>query len=352
VHLATLCRELRASGVTAVVLDLDPRSAPRPECLSIRGGGDLVRQLVRHARDGFTIHMHANGHNRKSWLIALVCGLVGRWGRRSVVTLHSGLLPTYLAQASRFERSLARAACGLFSFTVCVNREIEQALRAVGVPRGRLRVLPAFLPPSVKGGPLSPALASFAEEHSPLLSTTLFFRTEYGFDLLVEALVRLRSQYPLLGCVVMGSGDRASAEDLLGRRGLRGAVVLAGDLDHDECVKVMARSDVFVRPTRADGDSISVREAALLGVAVVASRVGTRPDGTFLFPAGDVGALVRAVEAALRQGRGLPLAGSVDTLRDLLELYEGAPRTREPGGGSPEGVPRALAVCARTTDGE
>jgi glycosyltransferase involved in cell wall biosynthesis len=159
--------------------------------------------------------------------------------------------------------------------------------------------------------------------HAPILSTTLFFRSEYGLDILMEAVARLRRDYPRLGCLVMGSGDRSEPLALIDRRGLHAAVHLAGDLPHDECVKVIARSNVFVRPTRADGDSISVREAVSLGVPTVASRVGTRPEGVHTFLVGDVDGLVLAIKRALGTRRPTADAGGEKTLRQLLALYEG-----------------------------
>jgi glycosyltransferase involved in cell wall biosynthesis len=298
---------------------------------TIRGGADLVRTLVRHARGGAIVHLHTNGHNLKSWLLALVCGVFALAAPSSVVTFHSGLLPSYLARG-RLRALVARLTCQLFSRVVCVNREIESALARLGVTHSRLLLLPAFLPPRVKSGLLPPAVERFLGRHSPVLSTALFFRPEYGFDLLCEAVARLRPDHPLLGLVVMGSGPRQEAEALVGRRGLHGAVLFAGDLEHDECVKVMARSDVFVRATRTDGDSISVREALSLGIPTVASQVGHRPEGVYLFPRGDVDGLVAALRAALGQRRRQWRSAATDTLRGLLAAYDthDGPRFRKP----------------------
>jgi glycogen(starch) synthase len=327
VHVEALCRELRESGVACRVVDTDPRrgSAPPPaggDPIGVRGGFDLARVLWRHARDGYTVHLHTNGHNRKSWLLALAAGIVARRAPGSVLTLHSGMLPSYLARPWRLRRGLARLACAQYSWIVCVNTEVRDALVRLGVPLERLRVVPAFFPPRVKSGPLDASLESWLARHSPVLSTALFFRPEYGFDLLVEAAARLRTEYPLLGLAVMGSGARDEPETLVRRRGLHGAVRLAGDLAHDDCVKLMARSDAFVRATRADGDSISVREAVALGVPTVASDVGTRPEGVHLFPAGDVEGLVESIRSALRQRRRI-VRGGPDIVRHLLALYGG-----------------------------
>jgi glycosyltransferase involved in cell wall biosynthesis len=59
----------------------------------------------------------------------------------------------------------------------------------------------------------------------------------------------------------------------------------------------MRACDAFVRPTRADGDAVSVREALAVGCAVIASAVGHRPAGCTLFPVGDADALARRMAA-------------------------------------------------------
>jgi glycosyltransferase involved in cell wall biosynthesis len=154
----------------------------------------------------------------------------------------------------------------------------------------------------------------------------LFFRPEYGFDLLVACLARLSRLYPSFGCLVMGSGEqRAEAGRRVREAGLEQSVLLLGDVNHEECLSLMSACDVFLRPTLEDGDSISVREAQALGVPVVASRVGTRPAGAILFRPGDVDQMLAAISSALvvKRGSQTQSAGCTDR---LLEIY------REVGG--------------------
>jgi glycosyltransferase involved in cell wall biosynthesis len=122
----------------------------------------------------------------------------------------------------------------------------------------------------------------------------------------MDAMSRLNRNHPELGCLVIGTGeDRAAADELIHKRGLAEKVFLAGDVGHQLCLTAISRSTVFVRPTFRDGDSISVREAMSLGVPVVASNVGTRPEGTLLFEVGDLEALICQVEQALSiRGKG------------------------------------------------
>jgi glycosyltransferase involved in cell wall biosynthesis len=316
VHVSGIHRQLMAAGITCRVLDMNV----------VRPGFGFAWEVLRHAMQGWTLHLHTNGHNLKSWLIALGCGLAGQFRGGCVLTLHSGMAPGYLEHAPHWRRRLARFTCSLYGQIVCVSPEIRDALLSLGVESQRTEVLPAFL--STESPEVSPesGLLAWMGRHRPLFSTVLFFRPEYGFDLLVACLARLNRLYPSFGCLVMGSGEqRAEAGRRVREAGLEQSVLLLGDVNHEECLSLMSACDVFLRPTLEDGDSISVREAQALGVPVVASRVGTRPAGAILFRPGDVDQMLAAISSALvvKRGSQTQSAGCTDR---LLEIY------REVGG--------------------
>jgi glycosyltransferase involved in cell wall biosynthesis len=190
-----------------------------------------------------------------------------------------------------------------------------------------MQVLPAFL--SAGSPEVSPesGLLAWIGRHRPLFSTVLFFRPEYGFDLLVNGLARLRRLYPSFGCLVMGSGEqRAEAGTRVREAGLEESILLLGDVDHDACLALMSVCDVFLRPTLEDGDSISVREALSLGVPVVASRVGARPAGTILFHPGDVEEMLAKVELAMAVKKDCQpqAAGCMDRLMEIYRQVDGS----------------------------
>jgi glycosyltransferase involved in cell wall biosynthesis len=248
---------------------------------------------MQYASKGWAIHLHTNGHNRKSWLMAFICGsIAGAFRVPAHLTLHSGMVAHYLTVQARC-RTFAKLVCRFYERIICVSPAIEEALASLGVPRHRMEVRAAFAPPEYPAVSLDQPLVHWMENHRPLLSTTLFFRPEYGFPLLVDAIARLRQQYPSIGCVVMGSCEHGEdALDLVRQAGLEDHMLLLGDVEHDRCLSVMAASELFVRATLHDGDSISVREALALGVPVLASRTGNRPDGIHFFQPGNVDDLV------------------------------------------------------------
>ena len=311
VHMAGIQRDLTAAGICCGVLDTD----------RVPSWAGFGVTLANHALLGWTFHVHTNGHNRNSWLLALGCGLIGQSRGGCVLTLHSGIAPAYLAKASASQRRLAKLASRLYTRIICVNPEIRDALALLGVPRERIEIVPAYLAIERPAVSLDEQLLSWIGQHQPLFSTALFFRAEYGFDLLVNAMVRLRRHYPSLGCLVMGSGEhRAEAEQQIRANGLEGSVLMLGDVAHEACLAAMSLSDVFLRTTLQDGDSISVREALSLGVPVVASRTGTRPPGTILFHPGNLEELLSGIELAMvaTRNREAPAAGCMDR---LMEIY-------------------------------
>ena len=317
VHVSGIHRQLMAAGVTCRVLDMS----------LVRPGLGFGWTVLRHALQGWTLHLHTNGHNVKSWLIALGCGLAGQARGGCVLTLHSGLVPGYLEAAPLWRRTLATLACSLYRQVICVSPEIRSALLSLGLESRRIEVLPAFL--STLSPEVAPesGLLAWIGRHRPLFSTVLFFRPEYGFDLLVAGLARLRRLYPSCGCLVMGSGEQAAeAAERVREAGLEENILLLGDINHDACLALISVCDVFLRPTLEDGDSISVREALSLGVPVVASRVGTRPAGAMLFDPGDLEGMLAAVERAMAVKRGTQpqAAGCMDRLMEIYRQVDGS----------------------------
>lgn len=67
----------------------------------------------------------------------------------------------------------------------------------------------------------------------------------------------------------------------------------------DEASDLWALADLYVRPTRTDGDSVSVHEALALGVATLASDAVQRPAAVALFTKGDAADAARAAAAIL-----------------------------------------------------
>src|SRR5438477_10202011 len=70
----------KRAGHQSSVLNIDPRAPESNAYIKISSARDLTRELVRHVVNDWVLHVHTNGHNAKSWTIALACGLASQFG--------------------------------------------------------------------------------------------------------------------------------------------------------------------------------------------------------------------------------------------------------------------------------
>jgi len=171
---------------------------------------------------------------------------------------------------------------------------------------------------------LPESLQSFLTKHKPVLVSVGGLEPEYDVPLQIEALRGIREKFTQAGLVVIGGGSlkedlaRRIAAEPFGKH-----VLLCGDLAREVTLRVVAESDVMLRTTLYDGDSISVREAVHFGVPVVASDRSPRPDEVRVVPAQDLARLTEAIENCLQEGRRQPSPeASEENLQAILTLYE------------------------------
>ncbi|MFN4263438.1 MAG: glycosyltransferase [Thioalkalivibrionaceae bacterium] len=92
-----------------------------------------------------------------------------------------------------------------------------------------------------------------------------------GFDVVLEALARLRVRNPRLTFELAGDGpERASLEERCALLGLRDAVVFHGWVD--DVAEFLDRGDLFVLPSRDEPFGIVVIEAMARALPIIATR--------------------------------------------------------------------------------
>jgi glycosyltransferase involved in cell wall biosynthesis len=180
-------------------------------------------------------------------------------------------------------------------------------------------------------------LRAFFASHKPIVVTVGGLEPEYDVPLQVEAVERLAARHPEIGLVVIGSGRlEADLRGAIARSPHARSVLLCGDLPHTIALRAIREGDLFIRTTRYDGDSIAVREALHLGVPVIATDNGMRPDGVRLVPIASPGELERAIERTIEspEPRVPRDESGTENVEAVLELYRslvrGASGAQEP----------------------
>lgn len=316
-HVDELFRAVRARGGQCEVLDIGKGQLPAD---GVTPAGSIARftgLLASFSARGYRIHLHTNGANPKSWMLASVCAAAGRLASRpAMITLHSGLGPAWLAE-SPARKLMAAAVLRQFGTVIAVNEEIRKALNVPGA-----LVLPAFSLEFLQPGAPPEGLAALRAEASPLYCAMVAPRPEYGEAILLEAFAQVQKSLPNARLALYGPGSEASG--LKPDPGPKPPHRF-GELPRPQALALIAACDVFVRPTLADGDSVSVREALALGRTVVATSVGNRPAEVKLVAPGDAaslskGLLEAAGEISARPARSAS-APAADSLARILVLY-------------------------------
>jgi glycogen(starch) synthase len=310
-HVEELFRAVRASGGESQVLDIGKGQLPADGVQAAGSLAAFVTHLTSKAARGYRVHLHTNGANPKSWLLAQACAAAGQLSGGAMITLHSGLFPAWLDENTG-RRLAAKTVLSQYRKVIAVSGQIRDALEQCGVRNAV--VLPAFSAASVKPGAAPPGLKELRASTGLLFCAMLAPRPEYGQEILLSAFAALRAKLPQARLALYGPGSEAFRAD-----GVEGF----GELQRAQALALMAACDVFVRPTLADGDSISVREAIALGRVVVATNVGARPPEVRLVAAGDATALCNGLIAASGEifNRTAPKDNTPDTISLILSWY-------------------------------
>jgi glycosyltransferase involved in cell wall biosynthesis len=323
-HIAALVDFLRRSGVTCDVLNLNRFRRPSADGIFYPSNSvEVLAHLLSHRYD--IIHLHIGGRIFLRQLgLAIACS--GLPKTHCVLTFHSGGYPSSEEGRSAHARSLRGFALRRFDRIIAVNPEIAAFFERLGVPPEHIRLISPHAPPSVaNASELPPELEKFFADHQPLLITVSLLEPEYDLALQIEAMKRLREKWPNAGLLIAGSGSlHETLRQQIDSQSFARHVLLYGDLPHAATLQAIRRADLMLRTTWYDGDAISVREGLHLGVPVIASDNGMRPEGTHLIPARDLEALVAAVDRILNSPPPrVPIASESDrNLEEVLSLYQ------------------------------
>jgi glycosyltransferase involved in cell wall biosynthesis len=153
---------------------------------------------------------------------------------------------------------------------------------------------------------------------------------------LLRAFAQIVPQTPGAHLHIVGSGPLRRDLEALGEvQGVADRITFYGAVPYHEMVDYYHAADLFVLPSRHEGQGLVTLEAAVCGRATVGTAVGMLPDiaPERAVPPGDWRALAEAVLTALRDGPaelGQASKAVVEqrytltqTVEALMELYEG-----------------------------
>jgi len=258
-----------------------------------------LRRLVRDRRIDI-VHGHDYKTNLLAFLLARADGVV------PLGTAHGWTGQT--TRETRLYYPAERWLLGYFPRVIAVSSEIAGRLVAAGAKPDRVTtVLNGIDTEMFRHDPdrAGPARASFKVPSSAaIVGSVGRLERQKRFDLLIEAVARLRQQQRDVTLVIVGDGSlmpalRAHAST----HGVADACVFTGH--RTDVVEVLHGLDVFAQSSEYEGTPNCVLEAMAVGAPVVATTVGGTveliEDGVhgLLVPPHNPEALASAIAAAL-----------------------------------------------------
>lgn len=304
IHISRLMNRLEEAGIRARVYNRASEGQDLPRAVSIMNR--QKRWFIKFAL--FAPEKVLYIFTGRTFVRFLAWMLKVLRGKQYILRVGEERLLETLSSGSLLARWMTRVALRGARHVVAVSPHLAEAVLSAGVRPERVHVIPGFIPPDESE--LEPAqdVLDFAGAHSPVFSANgqLYYEAGddgYGIYLLLDALHDIKASYPSAGLLLSLYGTHrdpprlAAFQARIKELGLEDRVLLR--TEPHLFWPILKRSDVFIRPTRTEGDSGSIREAIHLGVPVITSDSVPRPEPSVLFKDGDAEDCARKVRQVL-----------------------------------------------------
>ncbi len=307
-HVSQVAHATATAGYRVGVLDhFGGRRATPPVLAGLRRNpGRYVLELSRHRAE--LVHVHYAG--RPTLLVASALARRRRTSARWLLTVHNQSLGPMLKSGGVRSR-LLRWALNQFDEIIAVSAEVSSAI-APRVPNRAMSIVPAYAGVAHGDGRSVSRATSRLLDAPGVALVVAGYRIRpirgggdlYGIDVAARVFAELAAEHPLLKLVVFLAHPPRGwpAKRYLGRiqsqlhREWPGRTHVAVG---EQLAASFAHRAVYLRPSRTDGDAVSVREALECGIPVIASDATSRPGGVRAVALADVGSWVRAVREAI-----------------------------------------------------
>jgi glycosyltransferase involved in cell wall biosynthesis len=281
VHASTVARLWAEAGLEVTMRTSFASGQPQ---MSWRDGYRVIRKAGRYMvfpRAAFSEMM--GWHGGRDGLVEIWNGMPFMspvWARTPHVTwlhhVHADMwnmtLPPRLATVGRtLESTIAPKFYRWTPIVTLSSSSKDELVDDLGFKRSMVHVVPPGVDPRFSpGGEKSP---------TPLVVAVGRLVPVKRFEILVDAVVRLRGQHPDLELVVVGEGyRREQLESQIHEAGAERYITLAGHVTDDDVIDLYRRAWVLASASAREGWGMTVTEAAACGTPAVATRIAGHAD--------------------------------------------------------------------------
>jgi glycosyltransferase involved in cell wall biosynthesis len=193
----------------------------------------------------------------------------------------------------------------------------------------KTEVIPAFLPP-YKFKNLPEFLENDINSFDNIISTNCYYyslinnKHVYGFDLIIDAFYKLSKNKKIKNTILILVDPSNTTSEFVSQL-LKDKEFATNKVLHItqniDFVSLVKKSNITIRATRTDGDSLSIRESLYFNIPIIASDVTVRPEGTIIFKNEDSNDLSNKVLEVLKSKTQLNYF-HVNYGEKIIKVYE------------------------------
>lgn len=262
----------------------------------------FAANLIGRRIDVVHINVAPRGSTWRKMAFAAAARLLGR---KVIVHLHGSGYNEFYAGRSPRQQAVIRSFFHRADKVVALSGFWKRFLASeLGVPESKIVTIPNGVP-AARG----PRLVRPPSTRPPVILFLGAVGYRKGIDVLIDAFTELRRRNVGFSAVIGGNGEVAETQARARECSLADQIAFPGWVDEQGVSQLLADADIFVLPSRAENQPVSILEAMARAIPVVSTTVGAIPEQVI---DGETGFLVP-------RGEPMPLA---DALQKLIEAPE------------------------------
>lgn len=325
VHVKRYMELLERSGVTATLYEQTGKSDLGNGVVPFTSSPfQFVKFLLTFKEDA--VHFHFNNH----LALAMVGQLLHlRRGKKAILTVHSERLVRWYDEKGWLYRKTIADCFRRADHLICVSQPIYDFMnQRLKIDANKLSVIPAFLPPTEEEKSehhIPDAVSQFIAGREKVIGTHGWFGYfvngdhVYSFDHVAALAQEIASSGRNIGLytVISGSYEDSHREKIktLQEKLSDHWMIVESPFS---CAALYEKTDLFIRPTVTDGDSVSIRECLSAGVPVLASDAVPRPRQSRLYQSRNYDELSRSFWDMLERPSKPPEVSQGKDIRERL----------------------------------
>lgn len=315
-------------GYDCQVLNLGKNRKKKSEnYIDVQSGFDYLRKLLLLRFNGYHFHVHMNGQAVKGPILSLLALTISILTfERAALTFHGGIEQLYFPKRNGKQMYLIILLNFVFSkIIICNNEQIKKEIVNYGplINCNKIKPIQAFSIQYMdyENVHLGDKVENFIKTKKHIITCYIVLRNGFYIETVLGFLENSASD---IGIILVGirnvEDDDISwqYQKLLGFQ-KKGKVLMVENLERNQFLSLLKRSDICLRTPISDGVASSVLEALFLGTPVVASENNRRPHGVITYIAEDEADLTNKINYVLFGKIGINNHVCKTTITDTVE---------------------------------